>query len=109
VNLRKKTIKPFVLELGGSDPFIVLESADIEKAVQASVKSRFLNAGQSCIVATRFIVVEDIVVDFLEVLESRVEELKVGNSMDEETDIWPVAKKVFIDRIEKVLKEETKK
>jgi succinate-semialdehyde dehydrogenase/glutarate-semialdehyde dehydrogenase len=102
-------IKPFVLELGGSDPFIVLEDADIERAVQAAVKSRFLNAGQSCIAAKRFIVIENVVVDFIEAFELEMQELKIGDPMDEETDIGPLAKKEFIDSLERVLKDAKKK
>ena len=102
-------IKPLVLELGGSDPFIVLEDADIEKAAQVAVKSRFLNTGQSCIAAKRFIVVEDVVVDFIEAFELNIQELKIGDPMDEETDIGPVAKKEFVESLEKVLKDAKKK
>ena len=102
-------IKPLVLELGGSDPFIVLEDADIERAAQAAVKSRFLNTGQSCIAAKRFIVVEDVVVDFIEAFELEMQELKIGDPMDEETDIGPLAKKEFIDSLERVLKDAKKK
>jgi succinate-semialdehyde dehydrogenase/glutarate-semialdehyde dehydrogenase len=102
-------IKPFVLEQGGSDPFIVLEDADIERAVQAAVKSRFLNAGQSCIAAKRFIVIENVVVDFIEAFELEMQELKIGDPMDEETDIGPLAKKEFIDSLERVLKDAKKK
>ncbi|AYK14557.1 MAG: NAD-dependent succinate-semialdehyde dehydrogenase [Methanosarcina flavescens] len=102
-------IKPLVLELGGSDPFIVLEDADIEKAAQAAVRSRFLNAGQSCIAAKRLIVVEDIVVDFIKAFERRVQELKIGDPMDEETDIGPIAKKEFIDSLDRVLRDAKKK
>lgn len=98
-------IKPLVLELGGSDPFIVLENANIEKAAQAAVKSRFLNAGQSCIAAKRLIVVEDVVADFIEAFERRVKELKIGDPMDEETDIGPLAKKEFLESLERVLKD----
>ncbi|RXA21789.1 NAD-dependent succinate-semialdehyde dehydrogenase [Methanosarcina sp. MSH10X1] len=102
-------IKPLVLELGGSDPFIVLDDADIERAAQVAVKSRFLNTGQSCIAAKRFIVTEDVVVDFIEAFELEMQELKIGDPMDEETDIGPIAKKEFIDSLERVLKDAKKK
>lgn len=101
-------IKPFVLELGGSDPFIVLEDADIERAAQTAVKARFLNTGQSC-AAKRFIVLEDVVVDFIEAFEIEMQELKIGDPMNEETDIGPLAKKEFIESLEKVLKDAKKK
>ena len=102
-------IKPLVLELGGSDPFIVLEDANIERAAQAAVQSRFLNNGQSGTAAKRFIVLEDVVVDFIEAFELEMQELKIGDPMDEETDIGPLAKKEFIDSLERVLKDAKKK
>lgn len=102
-------IKPLVLELGGSDPFIVLEDADIEKAAHFAVESRFFNTGQSCIAAKRFIIVEDVVVDFIEAFELEMQELKIGDPMGEETDIGPLAKKEFIESLEKVLKDAKKK
>lgn len=107
--LAGRIIKPFVLELGGSDPFIVLEDADIDRAAQVAVRARFLNTGQSCIAAKRFIVIEDIVVDFIEAFELHMQELKIGDPMDEETDIGPVAKKEFIENLEKILKDAKKK
>lgn len=107
--LAGRTIKPCVLELGGSDPFIVLEDADIDRAAEVGVRARFINTGQSCIAAKRFIVVEDVVVDFIEAFELHMQELKVGDPMDEETDIGPVAKKEFIDSLERVLKDAKKK
>ncbi len=107
--LSGETIKPLVLELGGSDPFIVLEDADIEKAVQVAVKSRFINTGQSCIAAKRFIVVEDVVVDFIEAFEHYTQELKIGDPMDEETDIGPLARKEFVDSLDTILKDAIKK
>lgn len=107
--LAGKGIKPVVLELGGSDPFIVLEDANIERAAQAAVKSRFLNAGQSCTAAKRLIVVEDIVADFIESFELKVKKLKIGDPMDEENDIGPLAKKEFLESLERVLKDAKKK
>ncbi|MHC1755058.1 MAG: NAD-dependent succinate-semialdehyde dehydrogenase [Methanosarcina sp.] len=107
--LAGRLIKPLVLELGGSDPFIVLEDADIDRAAQVAVKSRFLNTGQSCIAAKRFIAIEDVVVDFIEAFELHMQELKIGDPMDEETDIGPVAKKEFADSLEKILKDAKKK
>jgi len=107
--LAGEAIKPLVVELGGSDPFIVLEDADIEKAAEVAVKSRFLNSGQSCIAAKRFIVAEDVAEDFTEAFKLHVLELKIGDPMDEETDIGPLAKKEFVDNLERILKDASKK
>ncbi len=107
--LAGKRIKPLVLELGGSDPFIVLEDADVDAAAQMAVKARFINAGQSCIAAKRFIVMEDVVVEFTEKFDEYMQLLKVGDPMDPETDIGPVAKKDFVGELEKVLKDAEKK
>lgn len=104
-----RMIKPFVLELRGSDPFIVLEDGDVNRAAEVAVKSCFLSTGQSCITARRFIVIEDVIVDFIEAFELHMQELKVGNPMDEKTDIGPVAKKEFLDILEKILKDAKKK
>jgi succinate-semialdehyde dehydrogenase/glutarate-semialdehyde dehydrogenase len=104
-----RMIKPFVLELRGSDPFIVLEDADIDPAAKAAVRSCFLNTCKRCNSARRFIVIEDVVVDFIEAFEIHMQELKVGDPMDEETDIGPVAKKEFLESLEKVLKDAKKK
>jgi succinate-semialdehyde dehydrogenase/glutarate-semialdehyde dehydrogenase len=107
--LSGEAIEPLVLELGGSDPFIVLEDADIEKAARLAVKSRFINTGQSCIAAKRFIVVEDVVGDFIKAFERYTKELKIGDPMDEETDIGPLAKKEFIDNLDGTLKDAIEK
>lgn len=85
-------LKKCVLELGGSDPFIVLHDADMEYTVDMAVKSRFLNCGQSCIAAKRFIVVPQIADEFLHRLKTRVEALKPGDPMDENTQIGPMAR-----------------
>lgn len=84
-------IKKVVLELGGSDPFIVLESADIEEAVNTGVKARMLNNGQSCIAAKRFIVQDSIADRFESQLMAKFKELTIGDPMDENTDIGPLA------------------
>ena len=85
-------LKKCVLELGGSDPFIVLHDADMELTVNMAVASRFMNCGQSCIAAKRFIVVPQIADEFLRELKTRVEALKVGDPMIEATQIGPMAR-----------------
>lgn len=100
----KKIIKT-VLELGGSDPFIVLPGADLEKAAETGVKSRFINAGQSCIAAKRFIVLEEIAEEFSENFKASLLKLKIGNPLNEETDIGPVAQKRFADGLKLQLEE----
>ena len=84
-------LKPVVLELGGSDPFVVMPSADIEKAAQTAVTARVQNNGQSCIAAKRFIVHEDVADAFGELFVARMDALRVGDPMDEQTEIGPLA------------------
>ncbi len=96
-----KNIKKLVLELGGSDPFIVLDDADVDKAAKTAVKGRMINAGQSCIAAKRFIVHEKVAKDFEEKFVKYMKELKVGNPMDPETDVGPMAKEEFVKDIER--------
>ncbi|MGB3692735.1 MAG: NAD-dependent succinate-semialdehyde dehydrogenase [Spirulinaceae cyanobacterium] len=86
-----KHIKKTVLELGGSDPFIVLESADLEAAVETAVTARMLNNGQSCIAAKRFILHEAIAAEFEEKLLAKFKDLQVGDPIQENTDIGPLA------------------
>ena len=85
-------LKKCVLELGGSDPFIVLHDADLELAVNMAIASRFNNCGQSCIAAKRFIVVPQIADEFLRELKTRVEALRLGDPMIEATQIGPMAR-----------------
>ncbi len=84
-------IKPTVLELGGSDAFVVMPSADLDRAAQAAVASRTLNNGQSCINAKRFIVHRDVYQPFLDRMVARFEALRIGDPMDRATDIGPLA------------------
>ncbi|MGY4647211.1 NADP-dependent succinic semialdehyde dehydrogenase [Mycobacterium sp. URHB0021] len=84
-------IKKAVLELGGSDPFIVMPSADLEAAATVAVKARVSNNGQSCIAAKRFIVHADIYDEFARLFVAKLEALVVGDPMDEATDVGPLA------------------
>ena len=85
-------LKKQVLELGGSDPFIVLADADVATAATTAVKSRFINVGQSCVNAKRFIVHDDVAEEFLERFRAGISNLKIGDPMDPETQIGPMAR-----------------
>jgi succinate-semialdehyde dehydrogenase/glutarate-semialdehyde dehydrogenase len=94
-------VKKTVLELGGSDPFVVLPSADLDKAVQVAVAARVQNAGQSCIAAKRFIVHEKIATEFERRFVDRMRSLRVGDPEDEATDVGPLASKQVLEDIER--------
>ena len=94
-------IKPSVMELGGSDPFIVMPSVDLDEAVKTAVTARVQNNGQSCIAAKRFIVHTDIYDAFVDKFVERMEALKVGDPTDPDTDVGPLATESGRDEIAK--------
>lgn len=98
-------IKKSVLELGGSDPFVVMPSADLDRAVSVAVKARTINNGQSCIAAKRFIVHESIAQRFEEKFVASMKALRVGDPLDEATDIGPLAMPQLVDDLEKQVNE----
>jgi len=100
-----KHIKKTVLELGGSDPYIVLESADLDAAVSTAVAARMLNNGQSCIAAKRFIVVDAIADEFEKRLVEKFQTLKVGDPMNSETDLGPLATPSILEDLDKQVQE----
>ncbi|MDZ7687149.1 MAG: NAD-dependent succinate-semialdehyde dehydrogenase [Halobacteriales archaeon] len=94
-----RNLKKTVLELGGSDPLVVLDDADVRKAAETAAHARNLNSGQSCIAAKRHIVHEDVYEEFVETFVGAVEELEVGDPMDEDTDIGPQARDDLRDEL----------
>ncbi|MGB5960232.1 MAG: NAD-dependent succinate-semialdehyde dehydrogenase [Coleofasciculaceae cyanobacterium] len=98
-----KQIKKVVLELGGSDPFIILKSADLEQATVAAVTARMLNNGQSCIAAKRFIVEDSIADQFEQGFVEKFQMLKVGDPMDENIDVGPLATPSILQELDQLV------
>jgi succinate-semialdehyde dehydrogenase/glutarate-semialdehyde dehydrogenase len=99
-----KNLKKSVVELGGSDPFVVMPSADLDSAVSTAVTARMINNGQSCIAAKRFIIHEKIYDKFLEKFVARVSAVKIGDPMDEKTELGPVATAAIRDELDAQVK-----
>lgn len=93
-------LKKVVLELGGSDPFIVLDDCEVEKGAFWATRARCINNGQSCIAAKRFIVVESIYEQFKEAFTEEMKKVKVGDPLDEETEVGPLARKDLLEEVE---------
>src|SRR5436853_1373172 len=102
-----REIKKSVLELGGSDAFIVMPSADFERALSTAVKARTINTGQSCIAAKRFMIADQIYDEFLDQFVARMRALKIGDPMDETTEIGPLATEQILqdvhDQVQKTI------
>lgn len=100
-----RQIKRTLLELGGSDPFIILDNCDMELVVSQALNSRLLNQGQSCIAAKRFIVVESALELFTNLIHAAFNKLKVGDPMDQETQIGPLARPDLVNDIDRQIQE----
>ena len=104
-----KEIKKTVLELGGSDCFIVLDDADVDMAAKTAILARFLNSGQSCIAGKRFLVHENVYDDFVNKVKNYMEKLKMGDPLLEETDIGPLAKIKFSEELDTLVQRSIQK
>ena len=99
------TIKKLSLELGGNAPFIVFDDADLEKAAEGLIASKYRNAGQTCVCANRVYVQDTIKDKFLDIFVQKVAELTVGNGMDEGVDIGPLINKKALEKVQALLKD----
>lgn len=106
--LAGKYLKKTVMELGGSDPFIVLKDADINSSCKAGICSRMLNSGQVCISAKRFIVEEEIFDEFVQEQKTILENMILNDPMDENSEIGPMARQDLLEEIEKQVNESVK-
>ena len=102
-------LKKCVLELGGSDPFIVLDDAIVEKAAEGAVKGRFINCGQSCVASKRFFVGKNVAKDFIELFIKKTSQLKVGNPMSDQTDMGPLSSKESFETISGIVEDAKEK
>ncbi|MBI5072199.1 aldehyde dehydrogenase family protein, partial [Candidatus Woesearchaeota archaeon] len=100
-----RALKKCVLELGGSDPFIVLDDADLDLAVAGAIRGRMVNTGQSCIAAKRFFVHEKIAEEFETKFAEKMKTLLIGNPMKRETQVGPLAKSGFVADIDRQVQE----
>ena len=98
-------LKPTVLELGGSDPFIVMPSAHLDRAAEVAVTSRNQNNGQSCIAAKRFFVHRDVAEEFTRLFAAKIADLTVGDPMDEDTQVGPLATESGLEDVEKYVQD----
>lgn len=92
-------LKKTVLELGGSDPYVILADADLEKAAQICVNSRLINNGQSCIAAKRFIVVREVEKEFTRLFKEKMQQKKIGDPFDSTSDLGPMARADLRDEL----------
>ena len=102
-------IKKCVLELGGSDPFVVCSDADVEKASTGAVKGRFINCGQSCIASKRFFVTKNVAKEFIEKFVQKTEKLKVGDPTSEDTDMGPLVNEEGFNKTEELVNDAVNK
>ena len=104
-----RNLKKFVLELGGSDPFIVVDDANVKSAAEVGVNARLLNSGQSCICAKRFIITQTVAKEFIESFVTEIERKKVGDPMDPKTDVGPLCNKNQVETVDSQVKESLSK
>jgi succinate-semialdehyde dehydrogenase/glutarate-semialdehyde dehydrogenase len=103
------SIRKCVMELGGSDPFIVMPSADMDAAVATAVKARTINNGQSCIAAKRFIIHQDVAATFTERFVAEMRKLRVGDPMDPATGVGPLATPEILEDLDRQVKKSVQK
>ncbi len=107
--LASKHLKKAVLELGGSDPFIVLDDADVEAASSGAVAGRFINCGQSCIASKRFFIAKTVAESFLDQFINKTKSLRVGDPLDSETDVGPMVREDALAALDSQVREAVKK